>query len=319
MAYQTGTATGIDDLVDKIRIFLNAQGWTIDKWVAPSSGYDAELYVSNGEVYVSMDTNKQSGTQAYHGVTQVIDRPYLRAWINGGFNTSLAVDNQPNNDPNNYPAEADWLLEPMTVYHFFEDDIYFHCVVETIPGEYVHFGWGQVEKLGTFNYGTYVYGTKWAQSSSYIDEYASGQHCTPLAGYIGEATNYCSKIMHDIEGVLTHYRISSSGGIYKGYGPGRFGIMSHDLWSVGPNNFNGLTTLQPPWVFTEAPSSLIRPVGQIKDMRSINVKAFSPGDTWTIGGDTWYIFPTVTKKDPDLKDNLPNSGWLGWAFKRVNT
>lgn len=320
MAFQTGTATNLDDLIDKLRLFLSAQGWTIDKWVAPTGGFDAELYVHKGNVYVSMSTNELTTTQTYHSVLQLIQRPYLYLYLNTGFNGANLVYQQPgfNTGATSFPAYSNWLLGPMTAYYFFEDDTYCHIVVETIPGEYVHFGFGEVEKLGTYNWGTYVYGTDWQQGSSTIDSPISSQHVTPFAGGLGESTTLCSKIMHDIEGANVLYRFSSSAGTLRAIGPGRFG-QAEDVTQIGPNDFNGLTALGMPWVHTIAASSLFRPVGQLKDMRPINVQAFTPGQTISIGGDTWYIFPLVTKKDPTITDDLPNSGWYGWAFRQVTT
>lgn len=39
MAYQTGTATGPDDLLDKLRIWLLANGWTVNSWADDNTTY----------------------------------------------------------------------------------------------------------------------------------------------------------------------------------------------------------------------------------------------------------------------------------------
>jgi hypothetical protein len=50
MAYQTGTATTIHDLLDRFRLFLAAQGWTEAAWSAEGTG--RRLHMSKGGTYV---------------------------------------------------------------------------------------------------------------------------------------------------------------------------------------------------------------------------------------------------------------------------
>lgn len=316
MAFQTGTANDVDDLLDKIRLFLSAQGWTIDKWVPASSGYDAELYVHKGtEVYISMETAVQSGLQYYLGVNQVIDRPAINTYINTGFNTGNAVDAQPGGS--GQEIQTDWLLAPIDTYWFFEDDYYLHVVCETVPGTYAHFGFGQLNKLGTYNYGVYAHGTRWNHFTSYIDAWNNAQHNLP---FDRDSTNitHCSRILHDVEGVNKEYDFYAGGqDLNRAIGPGRGGPQM-DMWVIPANDFNGLVTLCPSWVHTGAASGLWRPVGQVPDYRMVNIKSLVPGSTLSIGGDTWYVFPAVVKKDPaDNTDDLINSGWLGAAYKQV--
>ena len=49
MAYQTGTATDCNDLLDKFRLFAIAQGWIANRWVIAGSG--RELCLQKGSAY----------------------------------------------------------------------------------------------------------------------------------------------------------------------------------------------------------------------------------------------------------------------------
>jgi hypothetical protein len=54
MAYQTGTATGIADLLDKLVIFLNANGFTQDAYATDGTGKRYHAHNSAG-LYVNTD------------------------------------------------------------------------------------------------------------------------------------------------------------------------------------------------------------------------------------------------------------------------
>ncbi len=49
MAYETGSAASPSDLLDKLRLFLASNGWTVNLWTAVGSGY--RLHVQKGELY----------------------------------------------------------------------------------------------------------------------------------------------------------------------------------------------------------------------------------------------------------------------------
>ena len=67
MAYETGTATGATDLLDKLRLFAIAQGWTVNRWVSWTSGY--ELCLQKGSAYFNL-RSCQNGSLLVNGSTQ---------------------------------------------------------------------------------------------------------------------------------------------------------------------------------------------------------------------------------------------------------
>ena len=52
MAYESGSASNATDLLDKLRVFLVAQGWTQNKWEAISGGY--RLHLNKNSVFVKV-------------------------------------------------------------------------------------------------------------------------------------------------------------------------------------------------------------------------------------------------------------------------
>ena len=59
MAYETGTATSPQDLLDKFRIFAAAQGWTVNRWTAEDSG-QALCISKNGNYFNFNSTTSQT-------------------------------------------------------------------------------------------------------------------------------------------------------------------------------------------------------------------------------------------------------------------
>ena len=60
--------------------------------------------------------------------------------------------------------------------------------------------------------------------------------------------------------------------------------------------------------------------GCFPDIRLVNIRDYSPGDTVTLCGDTWHTFPVARKGDP-VTGRTPNtdgnSGWYGIAYKEI--
>jgi hypothetical protein len=92
----------------------------------------------------------------------------------------------------------------------------------------------------------------------------------------------------------------------------------HSAEVAQPNTFNTqpvLLNISCGW--TVRSSTVMTPVGHFPDVRAVNMKNLVPSSTLTLGGDDWLIFPMTEKKDPNISDGLPNSGWAGLAYLKV--
>ena len=312
MAYETGTANNLDDLLDKLRLFALANGWVVNKYVAPVNGTDSELYLTKGEVYANLEARLQTGNQVFHGVFQIIDRPYLRIYMSTGFDTNQAVDSQPQSSPG---SESDWLLGPMQAYHFFSQGDYLYVVVEVLANEFNHFGFGQGTKIGTYTGGVFNLVTSWGQSTFAIDVPTSGTHRVPF-DLVTNNTVKCAVLGSDVSGTFAWYGYASSTVAARALGILRSNFMG-PVFEYTPNDFNGRTILQPIVLGHGMPGDLYTIIGHAPDIRYVNIKALSPGESITLGGDTWLTFPVVFKKDPAIRDDLPNSGYYGLAYRQV--
>ena len=96
MSYETGTALNVDDLLGKLSVFAQANGWTENKIVAGSgNGSSSELYLSKGITFAIFDAQFTAGSNLYHGVQQNLDHPHLDVYVATGFNGANPAANQP--------------------------------------------------------------------------------------------------------------------------------------------------------------------------------------------------------------------------------
>ena len=155
MAYETGTSTNVNDLLDKFRLFAVANGWSVNRWVTAGSG--KELCISKGSAYFnfrswsneSMLVNG-TATASKYGIT-----------MNGsdGYAGANAWDKQPG-----YPVrlsstggdQCHTLLPlvtntgPFPTYFFFAPDSKsLYAELEITTGVFLRFGCGSLDLFNT--------------------------------------------------------------------------------------------------------------------------------------------------------------------------
>ena len=326
MSYLTGTATDVDDLLGKLSAFAQLNGWTENKVVAGSgNGSSSEVYLSKGQTFVIFDAQLTTGNNLYHGVQQALDHPHLDVYVATGFNGANPAANQPGTSLH---KETNWLLPNMTAFHFFTDSTkeYLHVVVEVIANEFRHIQIGLLEKIGAYDGGQYNQSTNPIQSVSVIDVPNDFQHSYPWTK-IGSVAGRPQFIRVNIDGV--DWKTSSLQDSTSGWAPplrmaaqgewldNHFDMKFFDQGDTQPNKFNTTAILFPMPCFIYRSSTQRAPVGKPFDVRMVNVQNITPSSSIFFGGDEWVILPFVQKKDPRQRDELPNSGWLAFAYLKV--
>ncbi|MGI9277486.1 MAG: hypothetical protein ACR2PT_21890, partial [Endozoicomonas sp.] len=94
MAYETGTANGVEDLLDKLRLFAIGLGWTVDRFDTTSVGTGTGN--SNNGKWLQL----HHGDAGYHNLvsdnrvddvtTTAYPRPYIHTFGATGVNTDSA-------------------------------------------------------------------------------------------------------------------------------------------------------------------------------------------------------------------------------------
>ena len=162
MAFQTGSATDLDDLINQLDTFAAANGWTVDE----KNLVTGIFALSKNTVFVSFRWDA-AGTINNLSMHQAL------AWSSSTEPGDHTDDS--GNGYNSTTAHTDSLLEgercvhdlgdgPFPSYYFFEKDAspaYLYIVVETSTDVFRHFGMGEIDKFAdwdTASGGEFAYG-----------------------------------------------------------------------------------------------------------------------------------------------------------------
>lgn len=317
MAYETGTSSNVVDLLDKFRLFAIAQGWTVNRWATAGSGQ--ELCIQKGAAYFNfrawnnetMLVNGSSASDKY-GIT-----------LNGsdGYSEAAAWDCQPG-----YPVRGStWggdqahVLFPLVIttgpfpaYHFFAPDSKtLFAEVEISTGIFLRFGCGSLDLFnpaapggGRFCYSTggdHV--TNSTDTSSWLGVDADSFYAMELVPFRGadySSSNYgysFGSMVRAAFGSFDNWAGSGRTVSFSGLQMACQGGGVHDkvLRDYSPNPLNGIGLLLPNIVSLNIGDEYLSPIGVIPGMRFMDMTNYLPGDEFTIGSDTWKVFPWYAK------------------------
>jgi hypothetical protein len=313
MAYQTGTATSPNDLLDKLRIFAIAQGWTADRWVTAGSGRELNLHKDSAYF----------GLRSYENETVTINgNAALGRYgiaINGAdsYSGGLAWDRQTGYPKSPATSATDQRhgymplvtsFGPFPAYHLFAPDsktIYLELEVTT--GTYQRLGFGSLDLFnaaaaggGRFFYATggnsavtnsvgtstwlgSGYESAWSMEEAPFRSASSGnQGGTGSGSYLR-----CAIDAFDNWAQAASQDASSLTGRSCG-GGGTHDRLLRDQ-SLNPLNGVGITFPHVVWLCRN--DQYAHPVGIVPGMRYMDMTNYLPGDEFTLGSDTWKVFP----------------------------
>jgi len=338
MAYSSGTASSMNDLMSQLSTFCQANGWTQDQYTAESGGTHGKLSLHKGTVYVHFQWN--SSIAASIAMYQSL------GFISSGTNIWAHTDDS-GNGPSTVPI-ATWdnptytgryrLISeigagPYTSHAFFQGngvEDYVHVVLEFAPYIYRHFGFGILEKSWDWTGGEYAYAhcqtytpdnyfqdillpSQGVASSTYANRFAT----VHAEGLPGEPVNSKWGTFAKFSALNSSW--SDRAGEYQirflGGSPG--GFIGNHFINMPSNAGDGFLPLNANAIFyrdlSPTPDNLYF-MGFQPDVRSLNMKSFSPKDEVSVAGDTWVIFPAVRKQNTGDKNESEN--W-GIAYKKI--
>jgi hypothetical protein len=297
MAYQTGTATGTADLLDKLNTFAVANGWTLNRRDA------ASLSISKSGIYQNLWENGS--------------KILLR--MATGYDGGAAWDAQ--------PGAATWkqvswgMSGSFSAYHFFAAGNYIYIVVEVDPGVFKHLAFGEIHKCGAYTGGEF--------SATVILDNENGTVSIRPHGLFGcqdDGANFV--YVNHVNGLrvvgldaqpdwrplngntaVPEYVVKSSEFYFSGSN-GTDNGHYRDWFVNSPNTETQQTILIPIHLYVERGSSLFSPAGYIDDLRLVNMTNINPGDSRIIGANEWLCFP-VWQKGVNPSYNY------GYAYKKI--
>lgn len=306
MAYETGTATDLADLISKLFTFATANGWTQDQ-LSTGTGKAA---MHRGDIWVSFRWN--TSTPLVLGIYQALG-------YTGGNDPGTHPDDSGNGAVSgtngaiiNERCVNDIGNGAFPSYHFFEDDFYLHVVVEISTGIFRHFGFGTLEKFGDWDGGEYAYGQFQSSGSTQINR----GHTALLDGLVSDGGGE----PRERDATLHVEGLPGMGGSSK------WGVVSSDLSTpsddTGSNDrviikggFRGGLIARQFGFFTAGPSSGLIPMYPIgvsyfnpgtnflyflgfqPAVRGVSIRDMAAGDEVTIGSDVWVFFP-LSQRNP---------------------
>ena len=324
--FETGISTSITDLFQtKLATFAVAAGWTNNH----SASDRLFLTRSDGSESCSVAFRWASASPTCAGIYQ------HTAFVSSGTDPG----NHTNDSGQGSISGTDSVIDdgrhvPLTNgtqnYWFFESDYYLHCVVETASLRYVHFGFGILNKTGTWTGGAYSYGYRHVSTAldtggAYLLDGLTGITAAathrPFAG-----TVHCESLPNQTAsgkwgltwaGLLANTSTDRGGTARENLSGGyRAGPIAEYFGRFGGSPTSGLNPMYQIGVwYDDRSQARWHPLGFMNDVRGINVKNYSGGEEVTIGSDIWIPFPARFKPSTAAS----SSGNAGIAYKKVTT
>lgn len=308
MAYESGTATSATDLLDKFRLFAISQGWTVNRWTSEESG-QALCIQKNGNHFNFNATENQR-------VRINGSLPYctgIRMNGSDGYDSGLPWDQQPGY-PRRSTTSYDWHVVfldlqlnpgPFPAYHFFSlGDGALHCSLEFNTGQFFHWGCGRLDMFnpsvvgGQFIYAPQSYpSTSWYTTGYDGDSGYSIEMVPGRAARAGISTSRIGSMLRVQEGSYDNWA-SSARESTDGYLPRAWqGGAVHDfpLLAYSPDPMNNVGILLPMIASYNEDDQYLLPMGSFPGLRNMNMSGYLPGDEFTLGADTWKVFPWFQK------------------------
>lgn len=331
MAYETGASTGPNDLLDKLRLFAIAQGWTVNRWTTVGSG--RELCVSKGSAYYNMRSyqnetvfsNGWDYTQRY-GIS-----------INGsdGYLPGSPWDRQPGYPirPSGYVGSDQWAshvpfvtsIGPFPAYHLFApDNKTIYLEIEVTTGCFLRMGFGTLDLFnpaapggGRFFYATGGSASVTGSTSWYswlgvdIDNPYALEEVPFRGADINCTGNQVGSLVRCAFDSFDNWASSQRTGSTDVTPQSCQGGGVHDkiLRDSSPNPLNGVGILTPNVVSVNRANEYLHPLGVVPGIRYMDMTNYLPGDEFTLGSDTWKVFPWYQKNGRSYQ--------RGIAYKKV--
>lgn len=313
MAYQQTTATSVEDLINKLATFASGLGWTIDR---------NTIVTGNRTLSIS-----RAGSDYIHIFNTDTTNVRLRA--STGINVSLAVASQPG--VSEVEAVSNGGAGPFASVFFFGESgatPYVHVVYDTGNSIYRHFHFGLLEKVGSWTGGTFfdalnifdisVFNNQPTISLHHVS-FSSGDQSNSSGGAVRCDIPPSTNIFAPITGRTispSQYRVIGgvtglSSSIFQGRDLEGFYLSSVNSWS-------GVTPLRRVKLRVERGSDFLSDIGYVPGIRLVNIARLATGDEFSIGPDTWKVFPWWRQGfRPSGNTTDAYSGNFGFAYLKT--
>lgn len=314
MSYETNTASGPNDLLDRVRIVLAANGWTQDVWTLEGSNRRLTMHKGGDYIHAKASNDGSNiwpaeGTTGYQiGFTLATGNAAGNAWADqadvildgtrkGGCGMGLISGSMP--------------------YHLFydaaTDSMVLYVMVNTNVWHWL--GWGlSMNKAGSFTGGKWMSGcANWAFLNYNLNY--PGQMST-LTAYPFGATHDPAQLVYyplnyvraDVDsftgkwvGCSNGSRTGKAGAAsvkaenYEGGQDYDKAYLTQVRFIHRTRNFlNGMSVLFPCLLFAARDAGGYSLLGSIPNVFNTNITGLNPGQSYTVGSSEYVAFPGNT-------------------------
>lgn len=351
MAYQTGSAANLTELLDAIRLFAIGQGWTVDRWTSGS----ALLFLSKGQCFVTMRGTTRAFTDFTTGSGVAANEGILRMAIGTANNPALTtfwghpgsiVTSETDGDR----IEINDLTGPFPSYHFFSDAAvsdYIHVVVQSTAERWQHFSFGNLDKGGFTHAGVgYATGTNrlWYRadadgtpgsiwhvyndiSKACVAFASNGDQNLPLSTTVrlihapDAMPNNATAWPIVQSGLHAHLRLLgiSSPANFPRNNPNTALLNAFIASPISQWSGQAMLWAIPAIVVSGVVSSLCY-IGDYPNVRLLSMEGMTPQQEIALGGDVWKVFPVGRQTSWGTKAQLGfqfSTGHVALAYKKV--
>jgi hypothetical protein len=318
IAYETGTALHANDLLDRLRLFAAANGWTVNRWAVRSDAGGSGGWALNlqrgADLHALLYADLDAGGSDNPG--QYVGGALYPAW-------DAALGNMAQANRSALIFTNGLGTAQYTGYHFFTslvgDAPYLHAVVEVISGEFRHFGCGRILRLGAVASGAYVHMSAWNYSVWTRSDPLHANHGVPWDSRYSVAHSGSMLLRADSDAVSPRYLVAGAtltDGLYCGLRGGS--PIMPDTLPAQQAAASTITGRAPLWPITAAArrggTGLYSPLGQPPHLRWVRLDHLQPKDVITLGIEQWMVFPVIRRQGGA---GQPNSGLMGMAYRRA--
>lgn len=290
MAYITGSASSIGDLLAAIQGACTAHGWVLSSNLLYKGTCYVELAVSGSIITIR-------GGRGVDGAGHLTD----------ACDTSMGALGRPLKGRTVPTVAFGWPV----VYEVFidagPDEVYVVCQYGI--NRYQHLAWGQSAMPGLVGSGNWYCGvgsgdTYGGFSQSYGEYGYSGYVPT---GLFWRSYEQACGVDHALDSSTWTIVNASSGG--SGF------CDESEAFLRQPNQWNGESVMIPIRVYAARPSSYISPVLECAGARMVNIANLTDGQIISLGTDRWKVYPFWCRGLSTTSGGSDNSWYAGLAYR----
>lgn len=327
MYHETGTATGVDDLLNKLATALAAHGWTVDRNATDGTGRQLQVHKTSAGYFTFRTYNNETAVSGNTQLGALFGLPATGYASGSSWFTQPGVPTWVNFGTQYMPCGLVAITGALASYHFFIDSATeYDCVyvfAEYPAGSWQHLGFGRLDtsRFGTVGGGQFMFGgattTQTARPAPLtlfgpiVSSYSGN---TPVGYVYVDEDSFTGWAFSDWTHNSTQVpspRIKDT--VFK----------SSSLWNSSPSAMNGRAPFRPIGVLITddglnfAVNTPMVLTGELPKIYGANIKIYNPGQTVNITTDTYIVFPFYKKSDADFNQFDPEAGtmWNGLAVR----